>query len=97
MLTLEFMRSGTLAEALPRLSDAQKFATMLALANGLAFLHSKKLIHRDIKPSNVLLDIEGDNFRAVLSDFGSMWDAEFAATITSATTAAYTAPELSGR
>ena len=41
------------------------------MANGLEFIHSKKLVHRDIKPDNVLISASGPtNVQMKLSDFG---------------------------
>lgn len=40
---------------------------MYQIANGLDYIHSKKLIHRDIKPENVLISKTGD---IKISDFG---------------------------
>ncbi len=34
-------------------------AVRLQVLQGLAYLHSKKVIHRDIKPSNILLSRQG--------------------------------------
>ncbi|XP_064392604.1 serine/threonine-protein kinase/endoribonuclease IRE2-like [Halichondria panicea] len=39
------------------------------LANGLKFLHDKKVQHRDIKPENILIKYEGDTARFIISDF----------------------------
>lgn len=38
------------------------------IANGLAFLHSKKIIHRDIKPANIMFASSG--FEPIIIDFG---------------------------
>lgn len=38
-----------------------------AVVQGLAYLHSQRIIHRDVKPTNILVNYEG---KAKLSDFG---------------------------
>lgn len=38
-----------------------------ALADGLAYAHSRGVVHRDVKPGNILLDADG---RVFLTDFG---------------------------
>ena len=73
----EFMECGDLAEALKK-RDAQDNPTLswearsqiaADIAEGMAFLHSRKppLIHRDLKSHNVLLRSDG---RAKIADFG---------------------------
>jgi len=74
----------------------EKVAGRLAegILQGLAYLHTKKLIHRDIKPSNILLSREGV---VKLCDFGVSGEliGSFAGTFTG--TSLYMAPErLSG-
>ncbi|QDU65598.1 bifunctional serine/threonine-protein kinase/formylglycine-generating enzyme family protein [Engelhardtia mirabilis] len=52
----------------PDLRDPRQAAsTIAAIARGLDYSHSLKIIHRDIKPQNVLIDGEG---RPRLTDFG---------------------------
>ena len=73
----EFMECGDLAEALkkrdasdnPMLSWETRSQIAADIAEGMAFLHSRKppLIHRDLKSHNVLLRSDG---RAKIADFG---------------------------
>ncbi|KAH9079535.1 kinase-like protein, partial [Lactarius deliciosus] len=76
---------------------SEKVAGRLAegILQGLAYLHSKKLIHRDIKPSNILLSREGV---VKLCDFGASGELIGSAAGTPSTgTTFYMAPErLSG-
>ncbi|KAH9043116.1 kinase-like protein [Lactarius pseudohatsudake] len=76
---------------------SEKVAGRLAegILQGLAYLHSKKLIHRDIKPSNILLSREGV---VKLCDFGASGELIKSAAGTPSTgTTFYMAPErLSG-
>jgi len=61
MLICEFMTDGTLADRLRRapLAVPDMLAIGVALAEGLAVIHSKGLLHRDIKPSNIGFGADG--------------------------------------
>jgi len=72
-IALEFVRGGTLAEALERRGGALPWPEVVRIgrqiAEGLDFAHTQGVIHRDIKPMNVLLT-DGDPPVAKLTDFG---------------------------
>lgn len=63
------------------------------IANGMKYLHKKKIIHRDLKTQNILLD---KNKKPVICDFGSSRRMEMkkTMTITSVGTSNYMAPEF---
>jgi serine/threonine protein kinase len=52
------------------LSGVEKLLIASGIAEGLAFLHERRIIHRDIKPENILLD---QNKRPKIADFGLSW------------------------
>ncbi len=75
---------------------------MVALAEAVAFSHSKRVLHRDIKPANVLLfpDVDGDPafpFTPKLTDFGLAKSIQLDASATASSvllgTPLYLAPE----
>eukprot|EP00796_Vickermania_ingenoplastis_P003900 gene3900-2769_t len=70
-IVLEYMNAGTMKDIIQR-HPKQFTEPILAyiareLFQGLAYLHSLKIIHRDIKPANVLANSRGE---VKISDFG---------------------------
>jgi transcriptional regulator with GAF, ATPase, and Fis domain/predicted negative regulator of RcsB-dependent stress response len=70
-LVTDFVAGPSLAESLATLTDDRRFSTFAsaaeALADALAYLHSKGVLHGDVSPANVRCDDRG---RPVLIDFG---------------------------
>merc|ERR1712050_822018 len=62
LVVTEFMPGGSLHDRLfgqrknPPLVPWQKHMIALEMAEGLAFLHSQRVVHRDLKSMNILLD-----------------------------------------
>lgn len=50
-----------------KISNREIKSLMFQLFNGIAYIHSKRIIHRDIKPHNILLDKQGN---LKIADFG---------------------------
>mmetsp|Transcript_116458 Transcript_116458/g.184312 ORF Transcript_116458/g.184312 Transcript_116458/m.184312 type:complete len:1217 (-) Transcript_116458:29-3679(-) len=73
LVVTEFMAGGSLYDRLfgnrkdPLLSPAQRWQICLHMAEGLAFLHSQRVVHRDLKSMNILLDALQN---AKICDFG---------------------------
>ncbi|EDQ87397.1 uncharacterized protein MONBRDRAFT_37923 [Monosiga brevicollis MX1] len=73
-LVLELLERGSLKSVLRGrqpilLTDEQRCRILLDVAQGLAYLHNLGHTHRDIKSGNVLITAD---FRAKVSDFGSI-------------------------
>ncbi|CAI5461756.1 unnamed protein product [Closterium sp. Yama58-4] len=73
IIVTQFMPNGDLAHwtepgAKP-MTLRQRLAVLVDVADGLSFLHSRRIVHRDVKPANVLLDA---HMRAKVADFGFM-------------------------
>ena len=52
------------------LSWPQKNRIAVDVARALLYLHEKNIIHRDLKSPNVLIEKQGENYKALLTDFG---------------------------
>ncbi|HEX9641197.1 MAG TPA: serine/threonine-protein kinase, partial [Candidatus Krumholzibacteria bacterium] len=68
--TMQLLEGATLWHALRaqgRFDPERAVRTVVQVAEGLDFAHSKGVVHRDLKPSNIWLDPDG---RIVVMDFG---------------------------
>lgn len=68
----DYLEGGSLKDWVDRNSPSwQEAATIVAaLAEGLAFAHSRGIVHRDVKPSNVIMTDRTGDLVPVLVDFG---------------------------
>jgi tRNA A-37 threonylcarbamoyl transferase component Bud32 len=97
VIVSEFAPDGSLEDRLQTeesMPVKQVVETAIGIAQGLKFLHSRRIIHRDIKPANILL--QGDTPR--LTDFGlsRLWMGNSMSMEVSGTPF-YMAPEAFGR
>ena len=74
-LVMEFANGGTLTELIPKSNFRQnvqlQYQILLDIAEGLKFIHFKKIMHRDIKPDNILICKESDDsLIAKITDLG---------------------------
>ncbi|SET05557.1 serine/threonine-protein kinase [Prevotella sp. kh1p2] len=64
----EYVDGRSLADYLKEnLSDDEKLAVVVQIAEGLRYIHEKNIVHRNLKPSNVLITKQGN--RVKLIDF----------------------------
>jgi len=70
-IVMEYCAGGSVRDAFKlckkTLTEDQVSAICACVVDGLAYLHSHKVLHRDIKASNILLCLDG---QAKLADFG---------------------------
>jgi len=96
-LQMEFVRGESLLSLIQNEEIGQQDAVRLTagILNGLAHLHSRRILHRDIKPANVVVT---SNRTAKLTDFGSVAVLPEGqdSVIASKPSALYVPPEASG-
>lgn len=96
----EFVRGGSLSHYLRRrrtLSLKERCQLALYAANGMAYLHEKRVVHFDLKPDNLLVDGDGDNVTVKVADFGlskHKWNSFVSSCRDLRGTLPYMAPEL---
>ncbi len=94
-MVMEFMAKGSLSDVLHSdepLSWAMLYQFGLGAAQGLLYLHEKKIVHRDLKSLNVLLD---KDYQVKLADFGlSCIKTSSSQSLHKAGTTQWIAPEL---
>jgi len=91
---MEYIEGGSLHDAKKRFGTFPELLLVRYIADtldGLAYLHSKRVIHRDIKGANILLTKEGV---CKLADFGSCTYAAVDRKLTMIGTPFWMAPEL---
>ncbi len=79
-MIMEYISGQSLKDHLAqhgRLSLAQAYSILSAVANALDYIHSQGIVHRDVNPSNVMLEPQSGRlgttvkaYRPVLMDFG---------------------------
>lgn len=67
IIAMSYAEKGSLADSLTQLSPLEQMQVMYGVANGLSYMHDKKVIHGDINTNNVVL---GYNMEPRLCDFG---------------------------
>jgi serine/threonine protein kinase len=83
LVVTEFMSGGSLHDRIfgalrnPPMMPMQKYTIACHMVEGLAFLHSQRVVHRDLKSMNILLDGAGN---AKICDFGLAQNMELSAT-----------------
>lgn len=70
--TMEYLEGETLSSRLVQgpIRIPEELPILQQIADGLAAAHKMGILHRDIKPANVLVTMERNGPRAVITDFG---------------------------
>ncbi len=74
-IVMPFIAGGTLSNryaggAKNKTDLATRLTRILEATKALHYIHQKGIIHRDLKPENIMLDVDDNNERALLMDFG---------------------------
>ncbi len=67
-IVMAYIDGQDLKKCVNKLSLVARLKIVEGVAQALSYLHQKGFVHRDIKPQNII--VQGDDQRAVLTDFG---------------------------
>ena len=97
---MKYYKDGSLDKlmATGRLTMDERYALLIEILEGLAYLHGEGIIHRDLKPQNILIVEFGGVYSPLITDFGiskQLDDGESSAVSNSVLggTRAYASPE----
>ncbi|KAG8923632.1 hypothetical protein FRC02_011028 [Tulasnella sp. 418] len=77
-LVSKFYINGAIAMYATGRNNKSRLELLTQTADGLAYLHKKKIVHHDIKSANVMID---DKAKAVIIDFGASYNEDQAPNI----------------
>ena len=69
-LVMKVCDGGSLSKKVGNMEVSEIMRVVQDIAEGLKYLHERKIVHQDIKPANILIDTQGEKPIYVLSDFG---------------------------
>jgi len=93
-IVMEMAEHGSLDSWIGTIDHEKQQKIALGIIDGLAYVHSQKIIHRDIKPKNILMFGSQDDMIPKIADFGVSKNVEDGTALTAVGQELYMAPEV---